>query len=55
MSEPPPVGDNVVAAWNAQADEHNQWDTLSDAEKQEWITTGQVKPPAVHGEGERDE
>lgn len=28
---------NPEATWNAQADEFNQWDTLSDAEKQEWI------------------
>ena len=26
----------VVAAWNAQADEHNQWDSLGEDEKIEW-------------------
>ena len=26
----------VVAAWNAQADEHNQWDALGEDEKIEW-------------------
>lgn len=26
----------VIAAWNAQADEHNQWETLGDDEKIEW-------------------
>ena len=28
--------DQVVAAWNAQADEHNQWDSLGEDEKIEW-------------------
>ena len=27
----------VVAAWNAQADEHNQWDALGEDEKIEWV------------------
>jgi hypothetical protein len=26
----------VIAAWNAQADEHNQWDALGENEKIEW-------------------
>ena len=26
----------IKAAWNAQADEHNQWDELSEVEKIEW-------------------
>lgn len=26
----------VIAAWNAQADEHNQWDALGEDEKIEW-------------------
>ena len=28
--------DEIKAAWNAQADEHNQWDELSEIEKVEW-------------------
>ena len=26
----------VISAWNAQADEHNQWDELGEDEKIEW-------------------
>lgn len=26
----------IKAAWNAQADEHNQWDELGEDEKIEW-------------------
>lgn len=28
--------DQVVAAWNAQADKHNQWEELGEDEKIEW-------------------
>src|SRR5574344_2312410 len=28
--------DEIKAAWNAQADEHNQWDDLGEDEKVEW-------------------
>lgn len=28
--------DEIKAAWNVQADEHNQWDELSEIEKVEW-------------------
>lgn len=28
--------DEIRTAWNAQADEHNQWDALGEDEKVEW-------------------
>lgn len=28
--------EQIIAAWNAQADEFNQWDELCDEEKIEW-------------------
>ena len=28
--------DDIKTAWNAQADEHNQWDELGEDEKVEW-------------------
>ena len=28
--------DEIKTAWNAQADEHNQWDELGEDEKIEW-------------------
>lgn len=31
-----PTYQEIVAAWNAQADEHNQWDDLGEDEKIEW-------------------
>ena len=31
-----PTYDQVIAAWNAQADEYNQWDSLGEDEKIEW-------------------
>lgn len=38
----------VVAAWNAQADEHNQWDALGEDEKIEWaVACAKAAPPAV--------
>ena len=30
------TGDQVIAAWNAQADEFNQWPDLGEDEKIEW-------------------
>ena len=38
----------VVAAWNAQADEHNQWDALGEDEKIEWaVACAKAAPQAV--------
>lgn len=38
----------VVAAWNAQADEHSQWDALGEDEKIEWaVACAKAAPPAV--------
>lgn len=31
--------DEIKAAWNAQADEHNQWDDLGEDEKIEWAAS----------------
>lgn len=31
--------EEIKAAWNAQADEYNQWDTLSEIEKIEWAAS----------------
>lgn len=31
-----PTYDQIVAAWNAQADDYNQWDELGEDEKIEW-------------------
>ena len=31
-----PTYEQVIASWNAQADEHNQWDALGEDEKIEW-------------------
>ena len=32
----PMTYDQVIAAWNAQADEYNQWDSIGEDEKIEW-------------------
>ena len=38
----------VVAAWNAQADEHNQWGELGEDEKIEWaVACAKAAPPAA--------
>lgn len=38
----------VIAAWNAQADEHNQWGDLGEDEKIEWAAAcAKAAPPAV--------
>ena len=34
-----PTYKQVIAAWNSQADEHNQWEELGEDEKIEWATT----------------
>ena len=51
QSTPPavaPTYDQVIAAWNAQADEHNQWDALGEDEKIEWaVACAKAAPPAV--------
>lgn len=40
--------EQVVVAWNAKADEHNQWDALGEDEKIEWaVTCAKAAPPAV--------
>ena len=31
--------DDIKTAWNAQADEHNQWDELGEDEKIEWAAS----------------
>lgn len=31
--------EEIKAAWDAQADEYNQWDTLSEIEKIEWAAS----------------
>lgn len=58
MPTPPavaPTYDQVVAAWNAQADEHNQWGELGEDEKIEWaVACAKAAPPAV-GEPLTDE
>jgi hypothetical protein len=43
-----PTYQQVIAAWNAQADEHNQWDALGEDEKIEWaVACAKAAPPAV--------
>ena len=40
--------DEIKAAWNAQADEHNQWDDLGEEEKIEWAASiSAAKAPRV--------
>ncbi len=41
--------DEIKAAWNVQADEHNQWDELSEAEKIEWAFACATCRPAPQG------
>ena len=44
----PPTYEQVIAAWNAQADEHNQWGDLGEGEKIEWaVACAKAAPPAV--------
>lgn len=43
-----PTYQQIVASWNAQADEHNQWGDLGDDEKIEWaVACAKAAPPAV--------
>ena len=43
-----PTYQQVVASWNAQADEHNQWAELGEDEKIEWaMACAKSTPPAV--------
>lgn len=43
-----PTYDQVVAAWNAQADKYNQWDELGEDEKIEWaLKFAQLTPPTA--------
>ena len=34
-----PTYEQVIASWNAQADEHNQWDALGEDEKIVWAVS----------------
>ena len=55
QSTPPavaPTYDQVIAAWNAQADEHNQWDALGEDEKIEWAVACAKAAPAAQGDAE---
>ena len=45
-----PTYQQVVAAWNAQADEHNQWDALGEDEKIEWAMACAKAAPPTTGE-----
>ena len=41
--------DEIKTAWNAQADEHNQWDDLGEDEKIEWAaSSAAAKERAAH-------
>jgi len=41
----------VIAAWNAQADEHNQWETLGDDEKIDWaMKVARALPDSIEPE-----
>lgn len=43
-----PTYQQVIAAWNAQADEYNQWSELGEDEKVEWaVACAKTTPPAV--------
>lgn len=43
-----PTYQQVIAAWNAQAGEHNQWSELGEDEKVEWaVACAKTTPPAV--------
>lgn len=43
-----PTYQQVIAAWNAQADGHNQWSELGEDEKVEWaVVCAKTTPPAV--------
>ena len=43
-----PTYQQVIAAWNAQADKYNQWGELGEDEKIEWaVACAKAVPPAV--------
>ena len=43
-----PTYQQVIASWNAQADEYNQWSELGEDEKIEWaVACAKAAPPAV--------
>ena len=43
-----PTYEQVIAAWNAQADKYNQWGELGEDEKIEWaVACVKATPPAV--------
>ena len=43
-----PTYQQIVASWNAQADEYNQWDALGEDEKIEFaVACAKAAPPAV--------
>ena len=39
--------EEIKAAWNAQADEYNQWETLSEIEKIEWAVLNAAEMAAA--------
>ena len=45
-----PTYDQVIAAWNAQADEYNQWSELGEDEKIEWAVACAKAVPPTTGE-----
>lgn len=47
-----PTYEQVIASWNAQADEHNQWDALGEDEKIEWAVACAKAAPAAQGDAE---
>ena len=43
-----PTYEQVIAAWNAQADKYNHWGELGEDEKIEWaVACAKATPPAV--------
>ena len=45
-----PTYQQIVASWNAQADEHNQWGELGEDEKIEWAMACAKAAPPTTGE-----
>ena len=45
-----PTYQQIVASWNAQADEYNQWDDLGEDEKIEWAMACAKAAPPTTGE-----
>ena len=44
--------EQVVTAWNAKADEYNQWSELGEDEKIEWAVACAKAAPAAQGDAE---